>query len=318
VPRYVLVFQPATRAEPAAVPRNEDPFRVLRPVCIAIADSVTLCVFVGNCELTCEFRELGARGWSGSRDKRGNAMKRQLAILAILAVAGCGTTTTVIERPTSNAAFDVTAVTVTGCKALVAWENSSAPVSANGPTLRAIVTKSAGTKFSSDLRTWVNGSYPQTLAESNKVNADCSAVGVPNPIGGNTSTTPAPGTPAPSTPSPAPSTPAAPSTPTMTVSQQQAVSAAQQYLASGQGFSYQGLLQQLTSSYGNGFSQSDAKFAINYVSPVNWDQQAVEAAKGYLAEGGFSQSSLLQQLTSSYGSGFTETQAEYAVTKTMG
>jgi hypothetical protein len=104
----------------------------------------------------------------------------------------------------------------------------------------------------------------------------------------------------------------------MTVSQQQAVDAAQQYLASDEGFSYEGLLQQLTSSAGNGFSQSDAKFAINHLSPVNWDQQAVEAAKGYLTEGGFSQSSLLQQLTSSYGSGFTEAQAEYAVNKTMG
>ncbi|MGH3225259.1 MAG: Ltp family lipoprotein [Streptosporangiaceae bacterium] len=104
----------------------------------------------------------------------------------------------------------------------------------------------------------------------------------------------------------------------MNESQQQAVDAAQEYLSSGQGFSYEGLLQQLTSSYGSGFSKSDAEFAIGYLNP-NWDQQAVEAAKGYLSSGeGFSQSSLLQQLTSSYGSGFTEAQAEYAVSKTMG
>ena len=45
-------------------------------------------------------------------------------------------------------------------------------------------------------------------------------------------------------------------------------------------------------------------------------QQAVDAAKGYLSMGsGFSQESLLQQLTSSAGNGFTETQAEYAVSK---
>jgi hypothetical protein len=103
----------------------------------------------------------------------------------------------------------------------------------------------------------------------------------------------------------------------MTVSQQQAVDAAQEYLTEGEGFSYEGLLQQLTSSAGNGFSKSDAQFAIGYLSP-DWDQQAVEAAKGYLTEGGFSQSSMTQQLTSSYGSGFTQAQAEYAVSKTMG
>jgi hypothetical protein len=103
----------------------------------------------------------------------------------------------------------------------------------------------------------------------------------------------------------------------MTVSQAQAVQAAQGYLQMGQGFSEEGLLQQLTSSAGNGFSQADAQFAINYLNP-NWDQQAVEAAKGYLQLGGFSQSSLLQQLTSTAGSGFTQAQAEYAVSKTMG
>ena len=56
----------------------------------------------------------------------------------------------------------------------------------------------------------------------------------------------------------------------MTGAQQQAVDAAQNYLSEGQGFSEQGLLNQLTSSAGNGFSQSDAEFAINYLNP-NWD-----------------------------------------------
>lgn len=121
-----------------------------------------------------------------------------------------------------------------------------------------------------------------------------------------------------SAPAVAPSS-AAPSTPTqssasMTASQQQAVDAAQSYLSLGSGFSDEGLLQQLTSSAGSGFSKSDAEFAINYLHP-DWDAQAVEAAKGYLQLGGFSHASLLQQLTSSAGSGFTEAQAEYAVNK---
>jgi hypothetical protein len=99
----------------------------------------------------------------------------------------------------------------------------------------------------------------------------------------------------------------------MTNSQQQAVTAAQNYLSDGQGFSEQGLLQQLTSSAGDGFTQSDAEFAIQYLSP-DWDQQAVDAAQGYLSDGqGFSEQGLLQQLTSSAGNGFTQSQAEFAI-----
>jgi Host cell surface-exposed lipoprotein len=122
-----------------------------------------------------------------------------------------------------------------------------------------------------------------------------------------------------STPAAPPTTPApAPSTPSMTASQQQAVQAAQGYLSDGEGFSAESLAQQLTSSYGDGFSNADAQFAINYLHP-NWDAQAVEAAQGYLNDGeGFSQSSLTQQLTSTYGNGFTNAQATYAVNKVMG
>jgi hypothetical protein len=99
----------------------------------------------------------------------------------------------------------------------------------------------------------------------------------------------------------------------MTTAQQQAVDAAEGYLSLGQGFSEQGLLQQLTSSAGNGFSNSDAEFAINYLHP-NWDQQAVDAAKSYLSLGqGFSEQGLLQQLTSSAGNGFSKSDAEFAI-----
>lgn len=114
---------------------------------------------------------------------------------------------------------------------------------------------------------------------------------------------------------PAPPAPPAPSTPSMTAGQQQAVTSAQGYLSDGEGFSYNGLLQQLTSSAGEGFANSDAAFALNYLNP-DWNAQAVIAAKGYLADGeGFSRSSLIQQLTSAYGDGFTEAQAEYGVTQ---
>jgi Host cell surface-exposed lipoprotein len=99
----------------------------------------------------------------------------------------------------------------------------------------------------------------------------------------------------------------------MTGAQQQAVDSAEGYLSEGQGFSKQGLQNQLTSSFGEGFSKSDAEFAIKYLNP-NWDQQAVDSAKGYLGLGqGFSDQGLLQQLTSTAGAGFTQAQATYAI-----
>ena len=111
----------------------------------------------------------------------------------------------------------------------------------------------------------------------------------------------------------APSTPAAPAGPSLTGGQQQAVDSAESYLSEGQGFSKQGLLNQLTSSFGEGFSKSDAEFAIKYLKP-NWDKQAVDSANGYLSEGqGFSEQGLLQQLTATAGEGFTEAQGEYAI-----
>ena len=88
----------------------------------------------------------------------------------------------------------------------------------------------------------------------------------------------------------------------MTVSQQQAVDAAQSYLSMGSGFSQYSLAQQLTSSSGNGFSQADAQFAISHLNP-DWDAQAVDAAKGYVQMGGFSAASLTQQLTSVLATG---------------
>lgn len=112
---------------------------------------------------------------------------------------------------------------------------------------------------------------------------------------------------------PAPSTHAAPAGPSMTGAQQQAVDSAKGYLSEGQGFSKQGLLSQLTSSFGEGFPKSDAEFAIKYLNP-DWDQQAVDSATGYLSSGqGFSEQGLLQQLASSSGEGFTQAQAEYAI-----
>jgi hypothetical protein len=124
--------------------------------------------------------------------------------------------------------------------------------------------------------------------------------------------TPIYGTPAPYTP-PAAATSTAPAAPQYTVSQQQAIDSAKSYLSDSQGFSYNSLFSQLTSSYGEGFSAADATFALHHIS-VDWYQQATWSAKAYMASGqGFSCSGLLQQLTSSYGEGFTHSQGEYGV-----
>jgi len=116
---------------------------------------------------------------------------------------------------------------------------------------------------------------------------------------------------APAPQAPASQAPAAPAGPT--TSQQQALTSAQGYLSDGQGFSRAGLIQQLSSSAGEGFSVADATWAVDH-SGADWYQQAVISAKGYMSDGeGFSRQGLIDQLTSSAGEGFTYAQAVYAV-----
>jgi hypothetical protein len=100
--------------------------------------------------------------------------------------------------------------------------------------------------------------------------------------------------------------------PDMTTGQQNAVQSAQSYLDMGSGFSQAGLMEQLTSTSGEGFSKADATFAINNIKP-DWNEQAVLSAKGYMKMGGFSRASLLEQLTSKAGAGFTQAQALHAL-----
>lgn len=119
----------------------------------------------------------------------------------------------------------------------------------------------------------------------------------------------APTTHAPATHAPAP-THAAPPKPALTTSQEQAIESAESYLQMG-GFSRAGLIDQLTSQYGEGFSEADAVYAVDHVT-VDWNQQAVESAKSYLQMGGFSRASLIDQLTSPYGEKFTLAEATYA------
>lgn len=100
-----------------------------------------------------------------------------------------------------------------------------------------------------------------------------------------------------------------------TVAQKNATAAAKNYLALDSGFSRYGLIQQLTSKAGSGFKRPDAVYAVNHLK-INWNEQAVLAAKHYLDLGtGFSRDGLIQQLSSRSGSGFTRQQAVYAADK---
>jgi Host cell surface-exposed lipoprotein len=99
-------------------------------------------------------------------------------------------------------------------------------------------------------------------------------------------------------------------TQSLTVAQENAVGSAKQYLEL-QGFSRSGLIKQLSSKYGDGYSLADATFAVNSLN-VNWNEQAVRSAKSYLELQHFSRSGLIEQLSSKYGDGYTVAQATYA------
>ena len=99
-----------------------------------------------------------------------------------------------------------------------------------------------------------------------------------------------------------------PEPPATPVSQDNAVSAAQDYIDMS-AFSLQGLIKQLEYE---GYSTADATYAVNSLD-VDWNQQAIRMAKNYLEMSSFSRSSLIQQLEYE---GFTPSQAVYGVAAT--
>jgi hypothetical protein len=98
-----------------------------------------------------------------------------------------------------------------------------------------------------------------------------------------------------------------------TSGQTRALQSAKQYLQY-QAFSKAGLIDQLSSKYGAGFSKADATWAVNHCG-ANWYTQAVKSAKAYLKYQSFSRQGLIDQLSSKYGGQFTLAQATYAVNK---
>ncbi len=88
-----------------------------------------------------------------------------------------------------------------------------------------------------------------------------------------------------------------------------AIRSAENYLMMT-GFSRDGLIEQLSSPYGDGYSVSDATAAVDSLS-VDWNAQALRSAEQYLQMTGFSCSGLIEQLSSEYGSKYTIDQATY-------
>lgn len=97
----------------------------------------------------------------------------------------------------------------------------------------------------------------------------------------------------------------------MTTAQANAIQAAERYLAMS-AFSRSGLIQQLSSRYGEGYSRADAVYAVDHVA-VDWSAQAVRAAGQHLAERSYSREGLMHQLKARYGDGFTHAEAVHAV-----
>ena len=66
------------------------------------------------------------------------------------------------------------------------------------------------------------------------------------------------------------------------------------------GFSRQGLIDQLSSEYGDQFAVDDATVAVDSLW-IDWNAQAVKSAENYLEVMGFSCQGLIDQLSSEYG-----------------
>lgn len=77
--------------------------------------------------------------------------------------------------------------------------------------------------------------------------------------------------------------------------------------------SKQAIYDQLTSSYGEGFPADAARYAVDNMTGVDWNANALEKAKQYYYSMSMSKSAVYDQLTSSYGEQFTASQAQYAI-----
>ena len=100
--------------------------------------------------------------------------------------------------------------------------------------------------------------------------------------------------------------------PVVTTSQANAIRSAQNYLDFTH-FSRQGLIDQLSSEFGDQFSLADATFAVSSLT-VDWNEQAAGKAQDYLDFSAFSCQGLIDQMSSEFGDKFTQQEARYGAT----
>ena len=112
------------------------------------------------------------------------------------------------------------------------------------------------------------------------------------------------------------STPADP-TAEFTVEQKNAYKSGENYLDM-MGMSKQGLIDQLSSEYGDKYPLDVAEFAVEQLEKngvADWDAECEESAQSYLDMMPMSKEELIDQLCSDYGDKYTREQAERAVEK---
>ena len=73
-----------------------------------------------------------------------------------------------------------------------------------------------------------------------------------------------------------------------------------------------GIYDQLTSEYGEQFTEEAAQYAIDNLD-ADWKANALEKAKSYQEQMAMSPSAIYDQLTSEYGEKFTAEEAQYAI-----
>ncbi len=82
-------------------------------------------------------------------------------------------------------------------------------------------------------------------------------------------------------------------------------------------FSRQGLIDQLSSEFGDQYPVDVATQAVDSLG-IDWMAEAVEAARDYLLYSGYSHAGLVDQLSSEYGDQFTPEEAEHGATVALG
>lgn len=95
----------------------------------------------------------------------------------------------------------------------------------------------------------------------------------------------------------------------LTGPQKNAVRSANNYL-SMTGFSRSGLIEQLSSPFGDQYDILDATVAVDSMS-IDWNEQAARSAESYLSMTGFSCDGLIEQLSSDAGDKYTNSQAAF-------